>query len=59
MNEQRHCSSSIILSEIGALWKNRQLCDVVITSAGGTQHLAHRIVLAAGSAYFRAFFTGT
>jgi hypothetical protein len=38
-----------------ALWEAGELCDVTI-ECGGEEHAAHRVVIAASSAYFRAQF---
>jgi hypothetical protein len=47
-----------ILPNIASLWKRAELCDVVVLAGGGSQFPAHRVVLAAGSSFARALFTG-
>jgi hypothetical protein len=47
-----------IMPNIASLWKRRELCDVVVLAGGGCQFPAHRVVLAAGSSFARALFTG-
>ena len=44
------------LASFAALRRERLLCDVVV-AVGGARFDAHRVVLAAGSGYFRALFT--
>ncbi|GAA57693.1 kelch-like protein 20 [Clonorchis sinensis] len=51
------CHPQQFLEAMDCLWKNRELCDVVLL-VGGREIFTHRVVLAACSAYFRAMFTG-
>ncbi|KAI5737572.1 hypothetical protein M8J76_014804 [Diaphorina citri] len=47
----------VVLSEVSALRRHRELCDVVL-NVGARKIFAHRVVLSACSPYFRAMFTG-
>ena len=46
------------LGNMASLRLAKSLCDVTV-QAGGHQFDAHRVVLSASSAYFRAMFTGS
>eukprot|EP00927_Polykrikos_kofoidii_P035886 TRINITY_DN30386_c0_g1_i1.p1 TRINITY_DN30386_c0_g1~~TRINITY_DN30386_c0_g1_i1.p1 ORF type:complete len:447 (+),score=63.62 TRINITY_DN30386_c0_g1_i1:348-1688(+) len=37
-------------------WRSQSLCDVEVVTEGGHRHMAHRVVLAAGSDYMSALF---
>ena len=50
------CHNPTSTPALAELWRADQLCDVEIT-AGGESFRAHKIVLAAGSDFFRALFT--
>ena len=43
---------------MAALWREGQLCDVSLAAADGRTVLAHRVVLASASSYFRALLMG-
>jgi kelch-like protein 20 len=47
----------ITLAELNVLRRHRELCDVVL-NVGSRKIFAHRVILSACSAYFRAMFTG-
>lgn len=40
------------------LWESEELCDVIVRACDGHEIRAHRIVIAASSAYFRSLFVG-
>ena len=43
-----------LMQQLRDFWKEGHLCDVVLASVDGTQHQAHRNVLSAASAAFKA-----
>ena len=45
-------------SQLTQLWRDQELCDVVIHGGDDCTIPAHKVVLAAASPYFRALFTG-
>eukprot|EP00884_Botryococcus_braunii_P005704 jgi/Botrbrau1/15134/Bobra.0149s0006.1 len=45
-------------TELLQLWEDKELCDVVVRACDGYEIRAHRIILAASSAYFRSLFVG-
>lgn len=47
----------ITLAELNVLRRHRELCDVVL-NVGSRKIFAHRVILSACSAYFKAMFTG-
>ena len=49
--------SKEVLSMLDSLRTNEELCDVVLL-VGHLRLLAHKVVLASCSAYFKAMFTG-
>ena len=46
-------------SALASLWKQEQLCDVVLHTSDGVAIKSHKLVLASISPFFRALFTGT
>ena len=40
-----------------AMWRAKQLCDVQVAVDSGAHFDAHKVVLAAGSDFFKALFT--
>jgi hypothetical protein len=53
----RHDHMSAFHESFAALWRQGKLCDVKIFVDSGESFSAHKIVLAAGSDYFKALFT--
>lgn len=47
-----------ICKGLAGLWKAKELCDITVV-CGGQEFAAHKVVLAAGSAYLRAQFSST
>ncbi|XP_042210289.1 kelch-like protein 3 [Homarus americanus] len=47
-----------LLENLHSLWQKQQFCDVEISSADGSIVKAHRVILSAGSEYFKDMFTG-
>lgn len=45
-------------SSLSELWREGLLCDVTLSASDGSVYPCHRVVLASGSGYFRALFTG-
>ena len=52
-----HDHLSADFKAFAAMWRAGQLCDVKVAVEGGTSFDAHKVVLAAGSDFFKALFT--
>lgn len=52
-----HIQLSTECTNLTAMWRSGQLCDVKIAVDSGKHFAAHKIVLAAGSDFFKALFT--